>query len=44
MISTVLQHARSLAEQEFGNYIVQAILKDDFLARQRSYIIKHHFM
>uniref|UniRef100_A0A1I8C0G0 PUM-HD domain-containing protein n=1 Tax=Meloidogyne hapla TaxID=6305 RepID=A0A1I8C0G0_MELHA len=44
MISTVLQNARSLAEQEFGNYIVQAILKDDFLARQRSYIIKHHFM
>ncbi|KAF7632629.1 Serine/threonine protein phosphatase 2A regulatory subunit [Meloidogyne graminicola] len=44
MITTVLLNARSLSEQEFGNYIVQAIIKDDFLARQRSHIIKHDFM
>jgi len=42
LVCPILREAKSLSDHEFGNYMVQAIIKNDFLANDRRHIIKGH--
>jgi hypothetical protein len=44
LVCPILREAKTLADHEFGNYMVQAIIKNDFLANDRRHIIKGHLM
>uniref|UniRef100_A0A183C5Q5 PUM-HD domain-containing protein n=1 Tax=Globodera pallida TaxID=36090 RepID=A0A183C5Q5_GLOPA len=44
LMEPILKNAKSLAQNEYANYLVQFVLKSPHLRRQRCYIIKNHII
>jgi hypothetical protein len=38
-MTPILEHARALSENDYANYIVQYVLRSEFLNLQRQFII-----